>query len=1356
MSIYRYIAAILCATLTLSVQAQKWSSYFAYNNVTQIAMTDDCVYAVSDGSLFSVDKQTEQIRTYNRLSGLHGTNITCIGYDEVSKMLIIAYEGGRVDLLTSNGVQYISELYDKFMTQEKTIYNISIYGRLAYLSTHYGVQIFDLRTKTFTDSYWLRPDGEVTPIKDVKLTTDSIYAFADDSLYFAALNDNLVDYHFWKREKRSSRITPDAEKGTHYQDNLSDWYAGLTEGVIRQTATERVNYKPQGPLSNIPYRLHYAQGKLYVLQGGRWSEQYKRQGIIMIYDEQKWTNIPKDSIKKNVNDSVWDFMNVAVDPEDANHYFVTSYGTGLYEFQGTQLVNRYLPADDNTLGSAAPAYPTQYTRLDYATYDSQGNLWLLTGGEVEYPLVCLDANGNWHGLPLMVNNEAIPLHTSGGLVLDAHHPRQKWIATSRYNTALFLHDDGGTPFDASDDKAIGRREWTTENGQQVSASFIFSIMQSADGRIWVGTDQGIVIIDSETDYFQSDLCTRPNITDHNGENPMTELRISALCEDTEGRIWAGTEALGVFVLNSSATEILAHYTTENSSMPANSILSIVCDGKETVYIGTGNGLVAYNYSGATEGNYRTTDEDGRELGVVEQWRLHYSYSNPHQLASSPTRIYALADGSLFYLDRANDELEYLSKATGLNGSAISSIAYDANSSCLIAAYENGQIDLIGEDGNVRQMPDLQMKANSVSVSINSISIGKQNAYLAMPFGIIAINTKKAEVTDTYYIGTDAASINVDYVVELGDSLYAFTDGYLYSASLHDNLVDYSYWHRRTLPSGTITNAFVFRNKLHILLNKKLYRLSNNKWEQAVSNTLQWIHAEEGNILTYLSGQGLYRITDEYKLVGLTNKYASNDALCSKGEYWLAEENYGLIRLKTDGDAIYHTTGPNSNYGYFLHAAHGRVYSTIGGRWANQYMRYAKVNIFDGFNWKNINSWELRSPAGVAAIDPVSMAIDSQDPDHFYIATYSAGVFEYNKGSITHYCDGVNNSTLRAYTTSHDPYFYTRTDGAMMDNEGNLWVLNSTEIGQAVHVMTPDHTWHALNLQSSGQNIMLVTPAGIWTDRRSTKRKWFFDQRYSPAVYLLDDGGTPTDDSDDRCLKRNSFVDQNNNTLTPSFFLCFAQDHNDRIWIGTESGIILIPKNVDFFTSNACRRIIIPRNDGTGLGDYLLGDERINCMAVDGGNRMWIGTASSGLYVIEDDTITIAHFTENNSLLPSNTIQSIAIEPTTGEVFVGTDKGIASYRSDASEPRENMSSAYAYPNPVRPNYGGSIAITGLMENTTVNIVDAGGNLVCKTKSHGGTAVWDGKLPDGRHATPGVYSAFCNADGGHTVVKILVMR
>ena len=120
------------------------------------------------------------------------------------------------------------------------------------------------------------------------------------------------------------------------------------------------------------------------------------------------------------------------------------------------------------------------------------------------------------------------------------------------------------------------------------------------------------------------------------------------------------------------------------------------------------------------------------------------------------------------------------------------------------------------------------------------------------------------------------------------------------------------------------------------------------------------------------------------------------------------------------------------------------------------------------------------------------------------------------------------------------------------------------------------------------------------------------------------------------------------------------------------------------------------------------------------------------------------------------MQSIAIMPKTGEVFVGTDKGIASYRSDASEAQPDMSGAYAFPNPVRPNYDGYISIAGLMDNTVVNIVDAGGNLVCKTRSHGGMAVWDGKLSDGRRATPGIYTALCNAVGGHTVVKIMVIR
>jgi len=1351
-----YIPIILfCFLLVSPLRAEAWRSHLAYNNVTQIAMTPDKVYALSDGSLFSVDKQTEKIRIYDRQSGLHGANITCIGYDTQGDQLVIGYGDGKIDLLSSQGTRYISALYEKDMTQRKNIYNITFSGRTAYLSTHYGIQTLGLSQHKLVNSYWLRPGGEETPVQDVVLTQDSIYAFTEDSLFCAALADNIVDYTYWKREKRSERIQPDPEKGRYYRDATDQWYAGGQEGILRQSVTsERLNYKPQSPLSNIPYRMHYAQGRLYVVQGGRWSAQMQRQGMVMIYDGEQWTNIPGDSISPKTGINALDFMNVAVKPGEPKHYFVTSYGTGLYEFDNDRLIRHYLPAEDNTLESTAKGAEAMYTRLDGAAYDKQGNLWMLDAGEVTYPLVCMDAQGVWHGLHI---KDDVPLHTPCGLIIDHHRTNYKWIATARYNTTLFLLDDGGTPFDASDDHIIGRNEWLLPDGHNVSPSFIYDMMQSSDGRIWLATEQGVLIIDA-TDYFESNRAAHPQTTDGNGENPMADLVISALGQDKDGNIWVGTNTMGAYVLNADATEITAHYTTDNSAMPSNAVLSFCPDENGNMFIGTGNGLVEYRPNDDPAGSSRTVDDEGRDLGFIMQWKLHLSYSEMEQVVATPERIYARANGSLFYIDRADDQIGYMDKTTGLNGSTVTQIGYDPGTAQLIIGYSDGRIDLVDKNDNVRQMPDLHMKASSVSVTINAISVGKNRTYLAMPFGILVINPKKGEISDTYYIGDEASDVNVLQVMEIGDSIFAVSEDRLYAASMENNLVDFSYWKSSMLPNGKIQQAAVFNNELHLLVDSALYRRHEGQWQKKATR-LNWIHASDGQLLTYIDGQGLLRVLDDYSLAGLTANYTAGDAVYTKGEYWLGADNKGLVRLQNTGDAVFTPDGPNSNYGYFLHAAHGRIYATVGGRWSSQYFRMPRVSIYSGQKW----SW--LAPSNLAtyetdfwwyAWDPVSIAVDPNDADHFYIATFCTGVFEYNHGALTRYGDGVNGSSLKLISSDADAHWYTRTDGAMIDEQGNLWVLNATEIGQPVHVMTPDHKWHPLPLRSGGKGLVLTTPTGIWTDRRDSNRKWFIDQRSTQGVILLDDGGTPTVSYDDRCLKRSNFIDQNGRQLSPSYYYCMAQDHNDRIWIGTEAGILIIPESTDFFSSNECHRIIIPRNDGTGLGDYLLANEQINCMAVDGGNRMWIGTAGSGLYLIEDDTITVAHFTENNSMLPSNNILSLAIIPETGEVFAGTDRGIASYLSDASEPNEDMKSAYAYPNPVRPDYGGYVSITGLMENSEVNIIDAGGNLVCKTRSNGGTAVWDLRLSDGKRAKSGIYTALCNTKGGHAAVKIMVIQ
>ena len=1352
MRIFRYISVLAFGMLcVLPAVAENWTTHFAYNNVTQIAMTPETVYALSDGSLFSVNKQSEKITTYNRLSGLHSTGITCIHYDEKGQQLLIAYSNGKIDILTKQGVRYISDLYNKDMTQRKDIYNVTIHNRIAYLSTHYGVQTFDLRENKLVDSYWLRPGGLETPIKDVSIVGDSIYAFSTDSLYCASMKANLPDYTVWKRELRSGRIAPDPYKGIHYQDANSDWYAGGSVGILRYTESSRLTYKPQGPLYNVPYRMNTYGKEVWVVTGGRWASQYNKPGVVMHYDGSKWTNVVAEDIQAKTGLPALDFMNVAIDPRNPNHYFVTSFGTGLFEFDHDTLVRQHLPGEDNTIVAIIESNPKQYTRLDCAIYDKDNNLWFIDACKLSQ-LQCLDASGEWHSITLSLDGNLFGVYTPCALFIDKFNPNYKWFGTARENTCVCLYDDNGTPFDDTDDRFVHRDSWVNQDGQTFKPNNIYNMLQDTQGRVWICTDLGLAYFPGSTSFTESNEIIQPTVFDGNGENPLTTQLISAICEDSHEQLWIGTEGLGVYVLSSNADEIVAHYTTENSSMPSNSILSLACDASGVIYIGSSEGIACYdNQTLPSEDNTRRDNEEELDMGHMQQWRLHYSYRSPAEIALSPNRVYANSKGALLSLDLKTDELEYWTKSSGLTGSVVQHIAYDEATKQLIIGYQDGRVDLLADDGSIRQMPDISLKASSISVTINAITIGSKYVYLSMPFGIIALNARKAEIAATYYIGDGASSVDVLQVVEHGDSLYAFTSELVYSASLKDDLANYAYWHKNYLHTSGLKQAMLHQDKIYTLQHDSLYRKEPNNWSLVRPEAIQWIHALNNRLLVYISGKGLYSLTDDDQLNLVTNKYALNDACYTNGIYWLAENNYGLIRINPTGDDYFHPYGPNCNYGYSMYTSHDQIYIAGGGRWTYEYGLDGYINIYNGSDWRSIDAGNIGASIGKYATDLVSIAVDPKDAGHFFAASYGRGVFEFKDyQAIQHY--STHNSTLREVGSGISPDGYTRTDGAMMDKESNLWVLNATSVGKPLHVMTPNGYWQGLNLS----NISFSTPAGIWIDRRNEQRKWMLDQRHTPGVILMDDGGTPTINSDDRCVKRDVFIDQNGNTIRPITYHSWAQDHSNRIWIGTNKGIIVIPSTVDFFTSNACSRIIIPRNDGTDLGDYLLGEEQINCLAVDGGNRMWIGTQNSGLYLIEDDTITVAHFTERNSLLPSNAILSIAIMPTTGEVFVGTEQGIASYRSDASAPRADLSQAYAFPNPVRPDYGGMISIAGLMENTTVNIIDASGNLVCKTRSHGGLAVWDGKLYDGRRATPGVYTALCNADGGHTVVKILVIR
>ena len=1349
------ILTILCAlVLCLGLNAGKWTTHFAYNNVTQIAASPDRVYALSDGSLFSVDKQTEQITVYNRQTGLHSTGISCIHYDQLGQQLIIAYSTGKIDILSARGVKYIGDLYDKDMTQRKTIYNVTISGRTAYLSTHYGIQTMDLREYKLVDSYWLRPAGQETPIKDVLLQGDSIYAFSDDSLYSAALSDPLSDYHYWHREA-AGRIAPDATKGRQYTDNGTTWLADAANGVTRISPTETMHYKPDGPIQNTPYRIRAIGDKIGVIPGGYVISRYSRPGTIMLYENGRWTNYDAAYLTAKTGISnILDMSDILFDPSDPKHFFATSFGYGLFEFRQDTLYRHYTP-ENSALEPVIPTPVFQYVWTDGLCWDRDGNLWMLNNGV--NGIKVLKTDQTWLSLS---NAACANLDRSKDLLVSVRNPNIKLISSIR--NGIGVMDDNGTLDDATDDRAVLCADFVDANGNVLIIERITAFHQTPSGILLVGTEGGLHRIDNPEAMLDGNRLCLPVDLDLPEEGRLSVFateHIRSLTTDHLNRVWVGTQNAGLYCLNEDLTQIEAHYSIDNSPMPSNDVLSICWTTENPhLFIGTADGLVEFDPQGIDEGlqNEENNTDETQEEGSMLRWRVHLCYSNPTEIAASDEAVYAAAEGSLFSIDREDLSISYWGKSTGLKGNTVSHIAYDKTSQQLVIAYEDGRIDLLDKKGNVRQMPDLYMKAGSTAIDIHCITPGTKATYLGTSFGVMAINTRKAEVSDTYYIGNEASAVEVQQVVEYHDSLLVFSYNKLYRASLHDNLIDYHYWKSETMPCEQVQAAGVWEDAVYTLQHDSLYRLAGSTWQLVRPEAIRWMHIQDGKLLFYTS-EGLHQLKEDSGKELLSNLYSMNDAIYTNGEYWLAETNYGLIRLGTSGDDYFHTEGPNSNFGYCMYAMHDRIYSATGGRWGAQFVRPGRINIYDGTAWRCIDEGQIGSALGTPAYDISSLGIDPQDPSHFFAASYGRGVYEFRDyKAIKHYTPA--NSTIREAAEGINPNLYTFVDGATVDQEGNLWVLNNTSLasGQPLHILTPYGQWFALPLYSGGQNQQLITPTGIWTDKRNSQYKWLMAQRSEPKLILLDDGGTPTKSSDDRCRARSSFVDQNGNVLTPTQFRCWAQDATNRIWIGTDKGILLLEEKTDFFTSKACKRIIIPRNDGTGLGDYLLGDEQINCIAVDGGNRVWIGTGNSGLYLMQDDTITVAHFTENNSLLPSNTIQSIAILPKTGEVFVGTDKGIASYRSDASEPQETMSGAYAYPNPVRPDYAGVVSITGLMENTTVNIIDEGGNLVCKTRSNGGTAVWDLKLQNGKRATPGVYTALCNTQGGHTVVKILVTR
>lgn len=502
--------------------------------------------------------------------------------------------------------------------------------------------------------------------------------------------------------------------------------------------------------------------------------------------------------------------------------------------------------------------------------------------------------------------------------------------------------------------------------------------------------------------------------------------------------------------------------------------------------------------------------------------------------------------------------------------------------------------------------------------------------------------------------------------------------------------------------------------------------------------VNWCEIKDNHIYAYSKTNGQYRALLASNLLDKNN--------WSKVGGYVAKKQEDKSTLKQIVGTL-QPGGPKHNYFYCMRFINNLLY-TCGGLWGHlvDAGRPGTIQVLDKDNW-TIYDDSIAAKTGIKYVDVNSVDVDPLDPNHVFAGAKS-GLYEFQNGKfIKHY--NSENSLITSFNNQSKNYQLITS--IKYDTDGNLWMLNSqSPSNQSLIEYTKDGEWvshHKPALYNLGSMECLM--------QDSRGLLWFVNNHHGlPSVYCYQA-------STDKLNIYSSFVNEDGTTLTHTYIRYVTEDKNHDIWIGTNIGPILLYKKEITSDNPIFTQVKVPRNDGTNYADYLLSGVDISCIAIDGGNRKWFGTNGNGIYVISNDCLTQTHhFTTSNSNLLSNNIESIAINEQSGEIFIGTDKGLCSYMSDANSPNSEMTkdNVWAYPNPVKPNYSGLITITGLSFDADVKIVTANGILVNQGRSNGGIYTWDGKDLNGEKVASGVYMVeTATSDGSKgTVCKIAIIK
>ena len=772
--------------------------------------------------------------------------------------------------------------------------------------------------------------------------------------------------------------------------------------------------------------------------------------------------------------------------------------------------------------------------------------------------------------------------------------------------------------------------------------------------------------------------------------------------------------------------------------------------------------------------------------LVGEWKTHFAFNQAFEIIETPDRIIGATRLGLILIEKSDFSIHTLTKVNGLSDYYITALSYNADDESVLIGYENGNIDII-KSNKIININDLKIKQLDGAKSINHFLVNNEETYVATDFGIIVLDIDKREISSTYYIGENATNLIIYQLALDNEYLYAAT-----ASGVRRVLKDapdrhiYEAWELISADQSNYTNILQFSDGMVFSRGEKnatntLLHYQNDNIQTLVSvNNFQKMSIGNG-LLIVITNSVLRRYNTSFESMGsfegLTieeeESAAYRDAIITaNGELWAADYQLGLLKNK-GGDIWdqYLPQGPVSNQAHQLKFYDENLWLVPGGlvaAWDNARIP-ASLSILSNSNWKHLTA--KNNPLFHGAGDLLNISPHPENPDNLFVASWGSGLFEVNTVKdlptvVNHYFT-PDNGLVNIFDNNSR---YVRVATAVFDHNNTLWMTNSSAANAIVAYFPQEDKWQRYSYGAISRNMgmapmMAASTGDMWLSvfRGDAKGLFVWNDNNTPLNQSDDiyrSGVSPGADTDKRNQGQLLLWNEEGIEITNSIY-SMAEDQNGHIWLGTDIGVVVQYQPYSIFTREkpVFSRIKIAREDGTSLADYLLDGQIVTSILVDPGNRKWLGTQGAGVYLVSSNgSKQISAFNTDNSPLPSNYINSIAMNEKTGEIFIATGEGVISYKGSATKGNVNYSDMYAFPNPVRPNFRGNITITGLVAQTTVKITDTSGRLVYETTSVGGQAFWDGRNLWGEAVKSGVYLAFVASEDGSqsAVCKIAIIR